>query len=81
MVGFVSCITHHGKWETTPLKHAMKFGLVLDHLDFGRWGGRKFSLCLELEQIRDHFYYTNGGHLYSKSGLGFVITPTIAKFI
>ena len=38
-----------------------------------------FLLCLELEQIRDHFYYTNGGHLYSKSGLGFVITPSIAK--
>ena len=29
-----------------------------------------FSLCLELEQIRDHFYYTNGGHLYCKRGLG-----------
>ena len=37
------------------------------------------SLCLELEQIRDHFYYTNAPHLYSKSGLGFVLTPSIAK--
>ena len=37
------------------------------------------SLCLELEHIRDHFYYTNGGHLYSKSGLGFVPTPSIAN--
>ena len=23
--------------------------------------------------------YTNGGHFYSKSGLGFVLTPSIAK--
>ena len=38
-----------------------------------------FSLCLELEQIRDHFYYTNAPHLYSKSGLGFDVTQSIAK--
>ena len=36
-------------------------------------------LCFELHQIQDHFYYTNAPHLYSKSGLGFVLTPSIAK--
>ena len=40
-----------------------------------------FSLCLELEEIRDHFYYTNGGHLYSKSGLGFAVTQYITKLL
>ena len=40
-----------------------------------------FSLCLELEQIRDHFYYTNRGHLYSKSGLGFAVTQSITKLL
>ena len=38
-----------------------------------------FLLCFELHQIRDHFYYKNAPHLYSKSGLGFVLTPSIAK--
>ena len=28
-------------------------------------------LCFELQQIRAHIYYSNGGHLYSKCGLGF----------
>ena len=36
-------------------------------------------LCLGLQQIRDHFYYINGGHLYSKSGLGFAVTLSILK--
>ena len=36
-------------------------------------------LCFELHQIQDHFYYKNAPHLYSKSGLGFVLTPSIAK--
>ena len=31
-------------------------------------------LCFELQQIWDHFYYTNDPHLYNKSGLGFVLT-------
>ena len=35
--------------------------------------------CLGLQQIRDHFYYINGGHLYSKSGLGFAVTLSIKK--
>ena len=26
----------HDMWETTPLKHAMTFGLILEHLDFPR---------------------------------------------
>ena len=36
--------------------------------------------CLELEQIWDHFYYTNGGYLYSKSGLRFAIAQSIVTF-
>ena len=44
-------------------------------------GHPKFSLCLELEQFRDHFYYTNGGHLYNKSGLGFAVTQSITKLV
>ena len=38
-------------------------------------------LCLELEQIRDHIYYTNSPHLYSKCGLRFAPTQSIKKFI
>ena len=37
------------------------------------------SLFANLTAIWDHFYYTNAPHLYSKSGLGFVLTPSIAK--
>ena len=35
--------------------------------------------CFELQQIRDHFYYTNGGHLYGKSGLRFAVTQLYMK--
>ena len=34
-------------------------------------------LCFKLEQIRDHFYYTNGGHLINESGLRFAISQSI----
>ena len=34
---------------------------------------------LGLQQIREHFYYTNGGHLYSISGAGFAVAPSIKK--
>ena len=30
-------------------------------------------LCFELEQIRDHIYYTIRGHLYSNCGVQFVV--------
>ena len=36
----------HKKWETTPLKHAMKFGLILDHLDFSRKSDVEARACL-----------------------------------
>ena len=36
-------------------------------------------LCLELEQIRDHIYYTNSPHLYSKCGLRFALARSITK--
>ena len=38
---------------------------------------KKTFFCFDLEQIRDHFYYTNGGYLYSKSGLRFAVTQSI----
>ena len=47
----------------------------------GYVGHPNFSLCLELEQFRDHFYYTNGGHLYNKSGLGFAVSQSITKLL
>ena len=71
-------------WETTPLKYAMTFGQFFELLRFpgkSMLGWPKILLCLELEQIRDHFYYTNDPHLYSKSGLGFALTQSIAKFL
>ena len=40
----------------------------------------KFFICFELEQIQDHIYYKNGGHLYSKCGLRFALTQSIKKF-
>ena len=33
-------------------------------------------LCFELEQIRDHIYYRNGGHLYSKCDLRFALAQS-----
>ena len=36
-------------------------------------------LGIELQQIRDHFSYTNDPHLYKKSGLRFAVTQSIAK--
>ena len=41
----------------------------------------KTLLCLELEQIRDHFYDTNGGYLYSESGLRFAVTQSKTKLL
>ena len=35
----------------------------------------------ELEKIRDHFYYANAPHLYSKSGLRFAVAWCIATFL
>ena len=37
----------------------------------------RILLCFELQQIWDHFYYTNAPHLYSKSGLRFAVTQSI----
>ena len=37
--------------------------------------------CFELVQIRDHIYYRNGGHLYSKCGLRFALAQKIKKMI
>ena len=36
-------------------------------------------LCLELEQIRDHFYSGDPPMSVGKSGLGFALTQSIAK--
>ena len=36
-------------------------------------------LCLKLEQIWEHFYYRNGGHFYSKSGLRFALAQSITN--
>ena len=41
---------------------------------------RIIFLCLELEQIGDHIYYTNGGYLYSKCGLRFALAQSINFF-
>ena len=43
------------------------------------WVTIRSSLCFELEQIRDHFYYTNFLFFYNKSGLRFSVTQSIAK--
>ena len=40
-----------------------------------------FFLCFELEQIRDHIYYTNATHLYSKCGRRFALAQSITKII
>ena len=42
-----------------------------------RWVTIETSLCFELEQIRDHFYYTNFLFFYNKSGLRFAVTQSI----
>ena len=41
------------------------------------WFTTRSSLCFELEQIRDHFYYTNFLFFYNKSGLRFAVTQSI----
>ena len=41
----------------------------------------KTWLCLELEQIRNHFYYTNRGYFINKSGLRFAVSQSIRKFL
>jgi len=40
-----------------------------------------FFLCLESEQIREHIYYANSPHLYSKCGLRFALAQSIKKNI
>ena len=39
------------------------------------------SLCFELEQIRDHFYYKNFLFFYNKSGLRFAVAQSISNFV
>ena len=45
------------------------------------WVTIRSSLCFELEQIRDHFYYTNFKFFYNKSGLRFALAQSIANFL
>ena len=37
------------------------------------------KICFELEQIRDHNYYKNASHFYSKCGLRFALAESIKK--
>ena len=39
------------------------------------------QLCFELQQIRDHFYYINGGHLGSVERLHYLIANKPSIFL
>ena len=62
-----------GQHSCTPAPARTMGNISIGHPDF--------SLCFKLEEIRDHFYYTNGGYFSIKSGLGFALSPSITKFL
>ena len=68
-------------YTSSCMRKMTRHGAAPGQLASGRrWKNCNFSGSA-LEQIRDHFSYTNGGHLYSKSGLRSAVTQSITKLL
>ena len=63
----------HGKHHIIFLDSFTLYNIVPKN----SWVTIETSLCFELEQIQDHFYYTNFLFFYNKSGLRFAVTQSI----